>query len=641
MTHFPRLFSPFKIGSMEVKNRIVMPAMETHLCDKEGFVTPDIVSYYRERAKGGVGYITVENISIDPAGRINDGMLCIHEDKYVDGLKRLAEEVHRIGGKLVMQLNHAGKEALTYFTGMESVAPSPISSPLTRVVPRELSTQEIEAIVERFAQGAERVFKAGADGVEIHMAHGYLVCQFLSPESNARSDGYGGDTRGRARFAVEIVKAIRARVPKDFPVICRISADEFTEKGLKLEESKLIAMLLEAAGASALHVSACNSTSAVYNIPCYYLEEGCFIHLASGIKSVVNLPVITVGRILNPEMAEKALEEGKADLVSMGRSLIADPHWPKKVSEGRLEDIRPCISCNRCIESIVEERLVCTVNPYIGKEWELERRAKPRSKKVLVMGGGPAGLSAAAAAGELGHKVWLWEKEPVLGGRYRFASMAPKKEYMRKFLDYLIKRARKYANNIQCSKEATEEAIKEFAPEVVILANGAKDEFLQIPGMGNNHLMEIRDAFNNTGELGKHVAIVGGGPEGCELADYLLTNGKQVTIIEMRRMLGMGLVSHPRYHISERLKKAGAKILINTKVIEVGHGFLIVSRRGEEKQRLDGFDNVVMSSLHRPNDSLVEPLKKCTKEVYVVGDAVQGRTALEAVAEGTHAALSL
>ncbi|MEK7822496.1 MAG: NADH:flavin oxidoreductase, partial [Planctomycetota bacterium] len=308
---------------MAVKNRIVMPAMETHLCDKEGFVTSEIISYYRARAKGGVGYITVENTSIDPAGRINDGMLCIHEDKYVDGLKRLVEEVHRAGGKVVIQLNHAGKEALTYFTGMESVSPSPIPSPLTRTVPRELTIPEIEAIVDKFAQGAERVFRAGADGVEIHMAHGYLVCQFLSPESNIRTDRYGGDTEGRARFAVEIVQSIRSKVPKDFPVICRISADEYTEKGLKLEEGKVMARLLESAGASALHVSACNSASAVYNIPCYYLEEGCFIHLASGIKSAVKVPVITVGRILRPEKAEEALRGGKADLESMGRSQIA------------------------------------------------------------------------------------------------------------------------------------------------------------------------------------------------------------------------------------------------------------------------------------------------------------------------------
>ena len=641
MESFPRLFSPFRIGSMEIKNRIVLPAMETHLCDKDGFVTDEVISYYRERAKGGAGYGTVENISVDPEGRINDGMMCIHDDKYVDGLKRLADEVHKVGGKVVIQLNHAGKEALKFCTGVDPVAPSPIPSPLTRTMPRELSAAEIGEIIKRFADGAERVVRAGADGVEIHMAHGYLVNQFFSPETNKRLDDYGGNTDRRSRFAREIVEAIRDGVPDGFPVICRISADEYTDEGLKLEESKVIAKILERAGASALHVSACNSSSAVYNIPCYYLEEGCFVHLAAGIKSVVGVPIITVGRILGPEMAEKALKEGKADLVSMGRALIADPHLPVKAKDGRLDEIRPCISCNRCIESIIERKLICTVNPFIGKEWEIEKMPQTKPRRVLVVGGGPAGLSAAATAGERGHKVWLWEKGADLGGRYRYATMAPKKENMGKFLDYLVRHAKKYTEDIQCNKEATAAAIKKFAPDVVILACGAKDEFVNIPGTTGNNLFDVKDAFNRPDALGENVAIVGGGPEGCELGDFLLTRGKKVTVIEMRRMLGIGLVAHPRFHVSERLKKGGANILMSAKVVEVGPGFLVINKRSEGNERLDGFDGIVMASLHKPNKDLAEALDGIVKEQYVVGDAREGRTALEAVAEGAEAALKL
>lgn len=641
MESFPTLFSPFRIGSMEVNNRIVLPAMETHLCDEDGFVTDEVISYYRERVKGGVGYVTVENTSVDPTGRINDGMLCIHDDKYVDGLGRLVDEIHKIDGKIVIQLSHAGKEALKFFTHVDPVAPSPIPSPITRTMPRELSIEEIGEIVGKFADGAERVVRAGADGIELHMAHGYLVNQFFSPETNMREDGYGGNTENRSRFAREIVEAIRKRVPGDFPVICRISADEYTEKGLKLEESKAIAKTLETAGASALHVSACNSSSAVYNIPCYYLEEGCFIELAAGLKPVVSVPIITVGRILRPEMAEKALAENKADLVSMGRSLIADPHLPRKAREGRLDDIRPCISCNRCIESIIEGRLVCTTNPYIGREWEIERLPRPRPKRVLVVGGGPGGLSAATAAGERGHKVWLWEKDSDLGGRYRYAIMAPRKENMSKFLDYLIRRAKECTEEIQCGKEATANAIKEFSPDAVILACGARDEFPDIPGTTGNNLLDIKKAFDQADALGKNVAIVGGGPEGCELGDFLLTRGKKVTIIEMRRMLGIGLVAHPRFHVSERLKNGGASILLSSKVVEVGPGFLVINKRREGNQKLEGFDNIVMASIHKPNMELQEALNGSIKELYVVGDACEGRTALEAVAEGAEAALKL
>ncbi|HLE87100.1 MAG TPA: NADH:flavin oxidoreductase, partial [Candidatus Brocadiaceae bacterium] len=294
MTSFTKLFSPFKIGSLSIKNRMVMSPMETHLCDKEGYVTDEIIAYYKERALGGVGYITVENTAVDPVGRINDGMLCIHDDKFIPGFKKLTDCIHASGGKIVLQLSHAGKEALPYFTGTKTVSASAIPSPLTKEMPTELTAEEIKATVNKFAESANRAVKAGFDGVEIHMAHGYLVNQFLSPESNARTDDYGGDTARRSRFAKEIVEGIRKLAPKDYPVICRISADEYTDTGLKLEESKEIARILEKAGASAIHVSACNYASAFFNIPCYYLEEGCFIHLAAGIKSVVKIPVLTV-----------------------------------------------------------------------------------------------------------------------------------------------------------------------------------------------------------------------------------------------------------------------------------------------------------------------------------------------------------
>ncbi len=641
MTRFQMLFSPFKIGSMELKNRIVMPAMETHLCDKEGFVTDELISYYRARAKGGVGYITIENTAIDLAGKINDGMLCIFDDKYIPGLKRLVDAIHEAGGKVVIQLSHAGKEALSRFTGQQAVAPSAIPSPITKQMPRELGIEEIPGIVKKFADGAERVFNAGADGIEIHMAHGYLANQFLSPETNLRNDAYGGDTVRRTRFAKEIVETIRERVPQDYPVICRISVDEYTEEGLKLEESKEIARILEEAGASAIHASACNSTSAFYNIPCYYLEEGCFVYLAEGIKSAVNIPVITVGRIMSPELAEKILQEDKADLVTMGRALIADPYLPEKIKEGRLDDIKPCGSCNRCIESIIQDRLICTINPDIGRESEIEELPKPTPKKVLVIGGGPAGLSAAATAVQRGHKVTLWESESELGGTYRYAAMAPKKEPMKNQLNYLISQVEKSGVKVECGREATLESVKGFAPEVVIIATGSKETFLNIPGTENNNLLGVKQAFLKADDMGWNVAIIGGGPEGCELADFLASKGKNVTIIEMKRMLGMGLVGHPRYHVGERLKKAGVKIHLSAKVVEVGKDSVVISRRQQSNETLNGFDAIVMASEHEPENALVEPLKKIVKDVYVVGDALQPRTALEAIAEGTKVALEL
>ncbi len=634
MTAFPKLFSPCKIGSLSTENRVVMSAMETHLCDKDGFVTEEIIAYYKERALGGVGYITLENTAVDPSGRVNDGMLCIYDDKFIPGLKRLTDSIHAVGGKIVLQLSHAGKEALPYFTGLKPVAPSAIPSPLTKEMPKELTVEEIKTLINKFAEGADRAVKAGFDGVEIHMAHGYLVSQFLSPESNIRTDDYGGDTTRRSRFAREIVESIRRCAPKDYPVICRISADEYTDIGLKLAESKEIASILEKAGASAIHVSACNYASAFFNIPCYYLDEGCFIHLAEGIKPVVKIPVLTVGRIVNPAMAENVLRENKADLIALGRALIADPHFPNKAKDGQLDDIRTCISCNRCIESISDKKLVCTVNPYIGKEGISYTKKTSQPKKILVVGGGPAGLSAAQVLSSRGHTVTLWEKESQLGGTFRYASLAPKKESLEKFLTYLINEVKKTTTTIQFNKEATAESIKQFSPDAVVLAHGAKNVPVEITGAHSNSVLNVIKAFSSADILGNTIAIIGGGPEGCELADFLATRGKKITLIEMRRVLGLGLVAHPRYHVCERLKKMGAQLHVNTRVTEIGHNYIVVSRRREADQKLEGFDTIVIPTLHQPNNALAESIQAFIPVVYTIGDAAEGRTALEAIAEG-------
>jgi 2,4-dienoyl-CoA reductase-like NADH-dependent reductase (Old Yellow Enzyme family) len=371
-----------------MKNRIVMPPMATRYATLEGFATDRQTAYYVERARGGVGYITVEHTGILPQGRAHPNMLLISSDEHASKIAKMIEAVHRAGGKILIQINHAGRQTSSAVTGSPIVGPSPVPCPTRTETPRELSVGEIEEIIEAFTVAAQRVKEAGADGVEIHMAHGYLLCSFLSPFSNRRRDQYGGDIQGRASFALEVFRSVRDRVGPDFPISCRLSGDEYVEGGLKIEETKQVAQILEKEGANVLHVSACNAASGYLNHPPYYIEEGVFVHLAETIKSVVKIPVITVGRIRDPVMANQILKDGKADLVSMGRALIADPHMPGKAKEDRLEEINLCISCNRCIQTLRKEAVRCAVNPEAGNEHRFKISKSDKPKRVWVVGGG-------------------------------------------------------------------------------------------------------------------------------------------------------------------------------------------------------------------------------------------------------------
>jgi len=422
---FNRLFAPIRIGAMTVKNRIVLPAMGTRLADRQGYLTDRLIAYYRERARGGAGYLTVEHACVHPSGRAHENMVGLYDDRYIEGFARLAEAVHQEGAKVVVQLNHAGRQTLSTITGEQPVAPSAVACPIMKEVPRALTADEIPGLVDAFCQAALRVKASGCDGVEFHMARGYLFCQFLSPHANQRQDEYGGDVLRRCRFALAVLESVRRQVGPDFPLICRISADEMVAGGLRIDESKIIARHLQKAGADAIHVSACTYASYAYNMPCYYLEEGCFAHLAAEIKSVVDVPVIAVGRIRTPSKAESLLQSGQADLVAMGRALIADPFLPQKSFSGAVAAIRPCLSCNRCFESISQDKLTCAVNPDVGVEIRSKTSLALKRKQLLVVGAGPGGMEAAKVAAERGHRVVLYEAQQQLGGQLRQASLPP------------------------------------------------------------------------------------------------------------------------------------------------------------------------------------------------------------------------
>jgi len=636
-----KLFSSFSIRTLEMQNRIVMPPMATYYATAQGFITERQVAYYVERARGGVGYITVEHTGILRQGKASPNMLLITTDKHASRIGGLIEAVHRVGGKIIVQLNHAGRQTSSAVTGFPIVGPSPVSCPTRNEIPHELSVNEIEDIIEAFSKAAERVRKAGADGVEIHMAHGYLICSFLSPFSNKREDGYGGSIQARSRFAVEVLNSVRSRVGPDFPIICRLSGDEYVEGGLRIEETKEVAKILEKKGADALHISACNAASAYLNHPPYYVEEGVFVHLAQAIKSVVNIPVITVGRIRNPVMAEEILREGKADLVSMGRVLIADPHMPRKAREGHFEEIIPCISCNRCIQSIRKGSLQCAVNPETGNEARFKLSKAARTRKVWIVGGGPGGLKAAEIAALRGHRVTVFEKDHRLGGRMRLAAIPPKKGILNDFLDYLERRVKKLGVTLELGKEFTTDRLESDKPDVVIVASGALPRFPDWKGVEKSGALSVDEVLSKRADLlGRRVLVVGGGGIGAETADFLSEKGKEVTIVEMLGEIASDLVIHLKHFLSERLAGKGVTTLTSTMVKELGKGYAIVED-ASGRRKIGGFDTIVLAVGSIPNDSVAKSLQGKVAELYVIGDASQPRETMEAVYEGEEVAMKI
>jgi len=640
VTRFKTLFSPFRIGTLELRNRIVMPPMATNFAGEDGSVNDRHIAYYVKRAKGGVGYITFEHTGILKQGRAFPNMALIDSDQNIPSFRKLVKAIHQENGKILIQINHAGRQTSASITGSPIVAPSAIPCPVRKEMPQELSTEEIQKIIEAFGAAALRVKEAGADGVEIHMAHGYLINQFLSPFSNKRMDEYGGDVDRRMRMAIEVLRMVRNKVGPDFAVLCRISADEYVEGGLKIEDSREIAKALERNGADALHVSACVAASGYLNHPPYYAEEGVFAHLAQGIKSVVGIPIIAVGRIRTPRLANQILEDNKANLISMGRALIADPNLPVKALQGKTEEIIPCISCNRCILSIRKGALQCAVNPETGREeiFKLEKTKHP--KKVWIIGGGPAGIKAAEIAAMRGHQVTLYEKDEKLGGRFLLAAIPPKKQVLKEFTDHLTGQLKKLPVKIILGKPFNLTSLRRGRPDIVIVATGAKPFFPPIDGLEETKAISVEEALSGNVHLGRKILVVGGGGIGAEVADHLSEEGKEVTLIEMREGIALDLVGHLQHFLNQRLREKGVQILTSTKVTRFEKEALWVETPQGVK-KFEGFDSMVISLGSISNNDFLESLRGKVSDLYIIGDASKPREVMEALLEGEEVALKI
>jgi 2,4-dienoyl-CoA reductase-like NADH-dependent reductase (Old Yellow Enzyme family)/thioredoxin reductase len=641
------LFKPITIGSMKLKNRIALAPMVTHFATENGEVTPKLKQYYAERARGGAGLIIVESGYVHPLAKGGIRRLGLHQDSLIPGLKELTDIVHKEGAKISSQLHHPGRQMNVALHGIYPVScssiPTAVCIPAFKegAVPRTLKIHEIEELVESFGQAAKRSLEAGFDAILIHAAHGYLIQQFLSPCSNTRKDSYGGSFGHRMRFLKEIVLRCREVLGKDYPIMVRISADEFIGGGLTIKDGKRIAKSLDRWGVNAIHVSAAMPETFEMETQPMAIPRGCLVHLAEEIKKVVKIPVAAVGRIVDHQMAEEILRNGKADIITMGRALLADPLFPLKVQERRFEDIRPCIGCLQgCIDRIYQENPIsCLVNPSVG--FEVEYRLKPTEsrKRVLIVGGGPGGMEAAVVAASRGHDVTLYEKRSRFGGQFYLASLPPFKGEIKAFLDFLIRQITKLGVKVHLNEEVTSENLSKIHADVVILASGGYPYLPEIPGIKQENVLTAWEVLENHEKVGRNVVVIGGGSVGAETAEFLADLGKEITLIEMLDEVAVDVGKISRKLLLRRLGEKGVKIHVMTQAKSIQKEGVETDFKG--KVELLPADTVVLATGVEENKELISHLRKLAIKFYTIGDCVSPRKAIDAIHEGFKTALQI
>ncbi len=643
MSRYPTLFSPASVGTATAKNRLVMAPMVRNYAQEDGRATPRYQAHVERLAAGGVGTLILEASYVQKDGRGFPEQLGIHHDGVVEPLGRMVEAAHEHGALIGPQLYHAGRQTSSASTGSQPVAPSAIPDPLMGEVPRELTVEDIQGIVTAFGEGARRAEQAGCDFVEIHGAHGYLLTQFLSPFTNKRDDAYGGDFDRRLRLLLEVVAAVRSATSEGFPLLVRLSADEMVPGGLTLEETRRVATELEDAGVDVLDISAGNYASYTrgYMMAPMAREDGVLIDLAEEVRQHTSLPVIGVGKIRTPELAEQVVAEGHADFVALGRSLLADPDWPRKAEAGQADRINHCIACNQgCVARLFAGQDVwCTVNPACGFEEDFASPAPISPGRVLVIGGGPAGLQAALTAADRGHRVLVCEREQDLGGQLWPAAATPLRDGWDELRRHLVAEVEHRDIEVRLGTEVTAEMVGELAPDAVVLATGSEQVRPSLPGIDDDRVITSRELLEGRRTAISPVVVAGGGCSGAQTAEQLAELGHDVTLVEQLPGIATDAPIDDRSLLLQRLDEAGVAARTETTLMEVRKGSVMLEgHQGPEELPAE---TVVLCLGARPMDELAERLERDGHRVWVVGDAVEPRKVTEAIQEGARAALAV
>lgn len=661
MTRFPNLFSSISINGLELKNRIVMTAM--HLgYTPDGIVTDRLISFYIARAKGGVGLIIVGGCPIDDQGSMS-GMICIDDDRYIPGLKKLTESIKKEGAGIAAQLYQAGRYVhSSMIGGKKPISASAVRSTFTGETPRALNPDEIPLVQDRFAQAALRAKKAGFDAVEILGSAGYLISQFLSPITNKRGDKYGGSFENRMRFGLEVVEKVRATVGGGYPVFIRLAGNDFMKGGNKNEEARIFAKELEKASIDLIDITGGWHETRIPQLT-MSVPQGAYVYLAQGVKSAVSIPVLASNRINDPSIAEKILRNGEADLVTMARALIADPELPKKACEGKVDQIYHCIACNQgCFDKIfLTEPVTCMVNPAAGLEKESVIEKTVRPKKVLVIGGGVAGMKAAVTAAERGHHVTIVDATDRLGGQIRLNVLIPGRTELILASNDLINHLERLDIETLLNTGVDREFVKNMEPDAVIMATGAKPLIPDIKGIEDKKVVMAWDLLSGMAKVGGSVIIVGGNAVGLETALYVASQGtispetlyflasntaetwdtletlinrgnKEVIVVEMMNKYGRDIGSSTRWTIMKDLKRFGVKIITGARALRIDESGLEINKEG--KKEILKADSIVIATGSKSVNRLKEEIGDLVDELYVIGDAIEPRKALDAIREG-------